>query len=263
MSKLGWIVAVGLAYVLFNQTLVAHSDEQNAHYIVRELNMPVGDLTALLIDVGAGDLILVGGDNQHIEIEAKIFGDQLRPDDYRLSLDQQNGRAVIYAHITSDSTEHARIDLIVSVPASMALEVRDGSGDIKISGMTQGLKINDRSGDIRLTSISGTTSIDDRSGDILVDGLTGPIQINDRSGEIWVKHIEGNVSIVDRSGDIYVKHLTGDLTIEDASGDITVKQVSGVVSVDDSSGSIDVKGAGDFNLLDDGSGEVRVENIGK
>ena len=263
MYKFAVIVAAGLAGWFITQPLFADSTHPNTHEIEKVLLMKGGALNAMLIDATAGELTLVGSDSTQIMVEARIVGDDLAPGDYQLTLQEKDGKAVLYAHIKGNKHDDEHIDLVVSLPASMALEVRDRSGDIDISAMSGGLTMIDRSGDITLTDISGATNVDDRSGDIVVDGLTGPLQINDRSGDILLKHIEGNGSIVDRSGDISVKHLSGDLTIEDTSGDIRVKKVSGLVSVDDSSGSIDVKGAGDFRLLSDGSGDVTVKNIAK
>lgn len=263
MHKIAVIVAAGLAAWFISQPLFADLTYQNTQELEKVLQIQAGALNAMLIDAGAGELSVVGSDSTQIKVEAKIVGDDLAPDDYQLTLQEKDGKAVLYAHIKRNMNNDERIDLVISLPASMALEVKDRSGDIDISAMAGGLTISDRSGDITLTDISGPTSVDDRSGDLLIDGLTGPLQIDDRSGQILLKHIAGNSSIVDRSGDIFVKHLTGDLTIEDTSGDITVKKVSGVVSVDDSSGSIDVKGAGDFRLLSDGSGGVTVEKLAK
>ncbi|MFT6895882.1 MAG: hypothetical protein ACJA13_000279 [Paraglaciecola sp.] len=263
MYKFAVIVATGLAAWFISQPLFADSTPPNTHEIEKALHMQGGALGTMLIDAGAGELSIVGNDSTQIMVEAKIVGDNLAPGDYQLTLQEEDGKAILYAHIKGSMHDNERIDLIVSLPASMVLDVRDRSGDMKVSAMSGGLTIIDSSGDITLTDISGGTTVDDRSGDIMIDGLTGLLQINDRSGEILLKHIEGNASIVDRSGDIFVKHLSGDLTIEDTSGDIKVKKVSGMVSVDDSSGSIAVKEAGDFRLLSDGSGDVTVKNIAK
>lgn len=263
MYKFTVIILTGLVAWFISQSLFADSIHQNTHETKKVVQMQAGALNSILIDAGAGELSVVGSDSTQIKVEAKIVGDDLAPDDYQLTLEEKDGKVVLYAHIKRIIHDDQRIDLVVSLPVSMALEVRDRSGDIEISAMSGGLTIFDRSGDITLTNISGATNVDDRSGDILVDGLTGPLQINDRSGEIVLKHIEGNSSIVDRSGDIFVKHMAGDLSIEDTSGDIRVKKVTGLVSVDDGSGSIDIKGAGDFKLLGDGSGDVTVKNLVK
>ena len=263
MHQFAVIIAIGLTACSMSQPLFADSTHHNTHETKKVLQMQAGALKTILIDVGAGQLSVVGSDSNHIKVEATIVGDNLIADNYQLTLEEKAGKVELYAHIKGNKHDDERIDLVVSLPASMALDVRDRSGDIDISVMSGGLTIFDRSGDITLTHISGATNIDDRSGDIWVDGLTGPLQVNDRSGEIWLKHIAGNGNIVDRSGDIFVKHLTGDLRIEDSSGDITVKKITGLVSVDDSSGNINIKAAGDFILLSDGSGDVTVGNLGK
>jgi hypothetical protein len=209
-----------------------------------ELTLAADDITHLNIDVGAGDLIVMGKKGQsEITVIAKVFGEELNDDDYVLVLEQEGDKGLLIAQFNANTYNNERIDIEVTLPPSLALLVDDRSGDVIIEAVDNGLTLNDRSGDIELNDIAGLIRIEDRSGDIEGKNLAGDVLINDRSGEIHLKDISGNINI------------------DDSSGDIRVKNASGLVTVEDSSGDININGAGDFRLKNDGSGDVNLRNI--
>lgn len=262
MKKFAALGLVGISLTIVSNMLYADSWSSASLLEEKVLSLPVSSLEGMLVDAGTGSLLITGSDKADtIQVSARIYGEDLEADDYSLSLESKEGLAILYAHITRDRYKSERIDLKVTLPARLKLEVNDRSGDLEIESMFAGVSINDRSGDIELSNIQGGLQIDDRSGDIFLNSLSGGLTINDRSGNISLKEIDGDTKIIDRSGDIRVKNLEGNLDIEDSSGDVRVKNVSGVVSVDDTSGNIKVDGAADFVLVDDGSGDVELDNI--
>ena len=139
----------------------------------------------------------------------------------------------------------ASLDLEIQVPASMALEVEDSSGDVSAEGV-QLTSIKDGSGDISLRDTRGNLRIDDGSGDIRIGSHRGDVEIEDGSGDARLSEIDGSVRIA-----------------EDGSGDLSMKSVSGSVRVDrDGSGDIFAgRVGGDFIVARDGSGDVRHREV--
>ncbi|MGI9236959.1 MAG: hypothetical protein ACR2QZ_06155 [Woeseiaceae bacterium] len=142
----------------------------------------------------------------------------------RLSLDRKGDRAKLDAFFEDGffgRGSSARIDLKISVPAGMALEIDDGSGSIE------------------LRDIAADVSIDDGSGSIQVHGVAS-LSIDDGSGSIDITSAAGDVAIVDGSGSIKVRSVGGSVSIDDGSGSITVSDVeSDLIIVDDGSGGVD------------------------
>lgn len=240
LMVLGFVITT----VLLSQGLFAY--DWGRAKINKEVRLTLADeaIIQLNIDLGAGDLSIIGkSDQSEILVIAKVYAEDLNEDEYTLSLEKVDDKAVLIAHFKNNTYNNQRIDLEVSLPSTMALTVDDGSGDIVIESVSNGLTLNDRSGDIELKNIVGLVKITDRSGDVIGQDIRGDMLINDRSGDIQLKDIDGDVNI------------------DDSSGDIRVKQVTGIVTVDDSSGDIDVDGAADFILRSDGSGDVYLRNI--
>ena len=139
----------------------------------------------------------------------------------------------------------AAMDMSITVPAGIPIEITDGSGDIVARG-------------------TGPLKITDGSGGIDVRGSTGSLDISDGSGDIAVQGVDGNVKITDASGGISVANVTGDLSIPaDGSGSLSAQRIGGSVRVDDKgSGELSVAHIGsDLVVGEKGSGLIRYDDV--
>lgn len=212
----------------------------------KSLDMQIDDLTSFRVDATAGDMIIEGVDGlQEIQVSARIHGKNIESSDYRLELSRQGAQAELIVDIEQGFLSNNYIDLMVKVPAKLALEVFDTSGDIDIRSMKGGLFLKDSSGDLDVRDIVGN------------------VEIEDRSGDLSIAMVDGQVSLDDRSGDLEVSQITGNVIIDDRSGDIEIRDVNGVVTVNDSSGDIFIKNAEGFELQDDGSGDLELVNVNR
>ncbi|MES3008272.1 MAG: DUF4097 family beta strand repeat-containing protein [Pseudomonadota bacterium] len=133
------------------------------------------------------------------------------------------------------------IDLNVSVPAGLAVTIKDGSGDMQISG-TGELRIDDGSGGINVSNIVGAVTIEDGSGEISVEDVDGAVDIRDGSGPVDISHVMSDVVVDDGSGSLRIAEIGGSVSISDGSGSIDVRDVEQQVAVhEDGSGSTDYR----------------------
>lgn len=118
------------------------------------------------------------------------------------------------------------LDLTVTVPRTIPVEIEDSSGDLRVTG-------------------------------------TGALDIDDNSGGVEIRDVTGAVRVRDGSGSLEIQNVRGDVTIDDGSGEIDVRDVTGSVSLRDGSGSITAHGVGgSVHVLRDGSGGIRVVDVG-
>lgn len=138
---------------------------------------------------------------------------------------------------------YARLDLVLEVPAGMAAEVHDGSGEAILRGL-------------------GRLRVEDGSGELTIEDIGGDVAVDDGSGELRIRGVRGDLTIEDGSGEITIADVTGSVSIEDGSGGVEIAGVGGAVRVDDGSGSITVEDVkGDFTVTDDGSGSIRHSGV--
>lgn len=224
----------------------------------RDINfdVPVNGLEQVDIDVGAGYLEIRGAPAANeISVRARACAstqDQL--DEMDLSQSRRGNRLDISSEINSTGspftlfgTRYAYIDVDISLPAGLSVNIEDGSGDIRIEDVSANLEIDDGSGDIIVSNLIGDIEVDDGSGDVELETITGAVRIQDGSGDIRLDVIQGDVHMPDDgSGSIRVQNVTGNVTVDDdGSGDIDVHDVTGdFVARDTGSGDVDHSGIG-------------------
>ncbi|QSX41503.1 DUF4097 family beta strand repeat-containing protein [Shewanella cyperi] len=204
----------------------------------QQLNLDTASLSSLKADTGAGELVIMGVPGlERIEVEADIY---TRTDIPAILTLKREGK---HAKLEARFEEHAYkgnspyIDLLVKVPAELALDINDGSGAIRIGSVDADISVNDGSGDLE---IRGGRNIDisDGSGDLLVEGSTGKINITDGSGDIKVAKTGADVTVTDGSGSMVLTDIGGLVTLSDGSGNIEVHNTQGLTVLNAGSGGI-------------------------
>lgn len=241
----------------------------------RDLTLSAADLDSLTVVAGPGNLDIRGVDGlDRIEAKAEIIVDRISESkgaDYVaktvvFDLTERGGGARLVADHRTGAVRRdwsTRINVIVRMPAGMALTADDDSGDLQIEHLKRGLHLRDDSGDATVRDIAGAVTINDDSGSLIVEAIGGALEIDDDSGELIVRSIRGAVRIGDDSGDITVEDVTGDVRIDDDSGDIRVTDIQGNVTIRDDSGDITVHDiSGDLDIPDAGSGRLHMNDIG-
>ena len=223
--------------------------EQERCEVRREVDqqLDAAGLTGVLVDAGAGSLEVIGSDAPRVRVRGVLcVSDEELAAESRLVVERRQDAAWIETDLADADGwgEYARMDLTIEMPTTLAADIRDGSGAIRVRAIA-------------------AVRIDDGSGEVDVQEIAGEVRIDDGSGEIRVRRV-GSVEIEDGSGGLEVAEVRGDvLVVEDGSGGMDIRNIEGdVVIRDDGSGSIEVsRVTGDFILEQDGSGSVRYSQI--
>lgn len=243
------LVLVGAAAAL----LIMYTDLLNVSYSIASdseqkqqvLILDSTDIQKLVAQTGAGKLVIKGDENvKNITLTADISADD--DADITLQLVKEGDQALLVAKVEQSSNwinvDSPYIDVTLTLPQHMVMDITDGSGLIDIHG------------------VNADITLKDGSGSITIDGGKN-IVIEDGSGSININQVAGNLSIQDGSGSIEVTDIKGSLDIKDGSGGMTIKHVAGLVTIDDGSGGIDVEYAKGLTINTAGSGNVKYQHI--
>jgi hypothetical protein len=209
-----------------------------AHKAEREAALDAGGARSVRIEAAAGELRIEGKTGQ-TRVEARgiaCASSEQVLGQIRLNATRQGDVIVVKVVIPEGSSwgwnEQARLDLTVTVPRIMPLDVDDGSGSAEIAHVGN-LTVRDGSGELSVTDVAGDLRIDDGSGSIEVAGVTGNVRLSDGSGSIRVRDVGGSVTVEeDGSGSIDVAGVKGDFTVShDGSGGIEHRGVAGQVRI--------------------------------
>lgn len=217
-----------------------------------ERTVPAEDISRLTVHAGSGELRIEGhADLDEIVVVGRACAsDEAYLEELTVSAEARDGGVTLETHYPDRrgwGSGRASIDLVVLVPAGLAVDVDDSSGGMVVEG-TGPLRIDDSSGAIRIADVRGSVVIDDSSGGIEVRSVEGGLTLDDGSGGIDVRAVTGTVRIRDGSGSIEVVQAGADVIVEsDGSGSIGVRDVAGSFRVErDGSGGIrhaDVRGS--------------------
>ncbi len=209
----------------------------------QQLQLDASQLNGVTAETGAGSLTIIGEPGRtQIAVDATVYS---RPDNQvtlSLAAAGKNARLIAKTEQQMSIGESARIDLVVLMPAAMALTLADGSGDLEIRGVQGPMQVSDGSGNIRIHH-------------------SGALQLTDGSGAINLADLQGNVLLNDGSGEIEGSNLKAAVQVQDGSGDIRLNGIGGLVTVADGSGDIDINGAAGLTVTSAGSGDVSYQNI--
>lgn len=249
-----------LSIALFLLTGSVWASDYGDYKDTKTLNVPAAGLDQFKVDVGAGSLEIRGLDDATgIDVIARIWIEKHPRDLDKVAavidryVDIELTRSGDRAHLKTSTRDPGlgyslpHVDLVVTMPSKMALEIRDRSGFIEVENISGDLDLRDDSGSITLTDITGEVDIDDSSGSIAVTRIGGSVRIDDDSGSIDVEDVGSDLFIEDGSGSIRVRDIKGSVTIRDGSGSIDVAQIGeDLMVLESGSGSLsfgDVKGA--------------------
>jgi DUF4097 and DUF4098 domain-containing protein YvlB len=182
-------------------------------------------VSTVRVVVGSGDVTLEGADVADVDVTARIEGPA-----------NHLGHVVdgdVLTLFDDCHEQHCSVDVHAVLPASVAVEVHSGSGDIDVSRMLGTLALHTGSGDVTGRGLAAIElSAETSSGDIA-------LQVNDPAE---------NISLRTGSGDVVLGVPAGSyrLSVSTGSGN---RRFHGVESDGAAAGAIDVHtGSGDVSI---------------
>ncbi len=247
-----WAILLSALLIYQFSTDVSADSCKYEKNINETLDLAKSDL--LTISAGAGDLDVTGvpGTGQAV-IRARVCASkQSWLEESNVVITPGQLAAIATSLPNSDGSwlsfgsDYVWMDLTIEVPESLAVEVKDSSGDMSLKNVAV-IMIMDSSGDIEVEKARDSFTVNDSSGDIEIDGANGDLTIeSDSSGDIEVTDIQGTVLVMkDSSGDIEASGVSDNFIVErDSSGDISADDIGG-----------------DFRVLKDGSGSIKSRDV--
>lgn len=210
----------------FSLALLALASACHTHTHEEQLDIEE-PVVSLEVDVGSGDLEIVGADVDEVSVSAKIEGAS-----NHLGHALEDGRLTLF----DDCNEFlCGVNITVFVPASVPIVLRTGSGDVRARGTHAEISIRTGSGDIDARGVLGVAlRAETGSGDVAL-GVRAPAE------HVVVRTGAGDVELVVPRGGyrLDVSTGSGDEHVDGVHDDA---EAPGVIEVDTGSGDVQVRG---------------------
>jgi hypothetical protein len=227
--------------------------------------------TKLVIEAGAGDLLVRGGNNlRTVEATGRVCGFKEAALAQVQIVARREGTILYVTTVLPETSSRfswldTTLDVAVTLPVSLSVEVKDGSGDLSIARV-RSAKIDDGAGHIKAGEIAGDLVVSDGAGNMDIDQIVGTVTIErDDAGDIHIEDVRRDVKVLlDGSGELQIERVAGSVHVrQDSSGDLVIREVKGNVLVDsDSSGDIRVvQVSGNFTVEADSTGNISHDRV--
>lgn len=175
-----------------------------------------------------------------------------------IQLIAENRDGTIY--IEADIPEHRdwngdddrqALDLAITVPRDVPLDVEDGSGELEIRNVAS-LEVSDGSGSAVIEHVGGHLRATDGSGELQISDVRGDVEVTDGSGELEIRDVRGSVEIASKgSGQLRITSVaqgvhvrakgSGSIDVEHVGGDFVVdRKGTGGIEYSDVRGKVDI-----------------------
>jgi len=196
-----------------------------------ERTLTISGQPDLYVSTGSGNIkIFPGSDGQvHIKAHVHVGWGASGSTDARVTRIVQNPPIVqsgntIRVGETNDRElyNHISIDYEISAPASTALNLRSGSGDVEVDHVGRFLAASSGSGSVRAHGVRGPADLHSGSGDIeLQQDAAGEVKAQTGSGSVRINGLDGGLTARTGSGDIEASgRITGATRISTGSGSV-------------------------------------------
>jgi DUF4097 and DUF4098 domain-containing protein YvlB len=239
----------------------------------RNADLDAAGLSGLLLKLGSTDLDIqsVSGLNK-VEVRGTACAsDASWLKDVQLDANRSGDRATVVAQnnrhdntFTLFGSTYAYLKLQVRVPASLAINVETGSGDVKATSLAS-LDFNSGSGDLQADHIAGALTLKLGSADVKAQQV-GNVDLRETgSGDVRVDGVRGDVKADHSgSGELNFSNVSGGVNVgATGSGDVTFNNIGRDAKVGSTgSGDVNANGVGgNFTVGASGSGDVHYTNV--
>jgi hypothetical protein len=213
------------------------------HEATREASVAVDGATNVRVVAGAGSLNVVGKAGMSaVEAHGTACAEEESQLDGIRLIAERRGDTLWIESVFDESvanTGNRGLSFTVELPDSLPLDVKDGSGSLKINNVGA-LRLIDGSGEASISGVQGDLTVEDGSGSLTVRNVQGPVDIEDGSGSLDVEQINGDLTVRDGSGGVSIRHVVGTVRMRDGSGGIGVDDVEGDLTISEAgSGGVD------------------------
>jgi DUF4097 and DUF4098 domain-containing protein YvlB len=185
----------------------------------------------LYVSTGSGNIHLSPGSENQVRIVAHLHAGWAGGHDVDERIQriianppiQQQGNTVRVGETTDRALmNNISIDYEITAPASVALNLRSGSGEVEVNHLGRFVAATSGSGNVRAHGVKGPADLRSGSGDIeLEDEASGDVKATTGSGTIRVHGFWGGLNLRTGSGDIEAQgKLSGAARLVSGSGTV-------------------------------------------
>jgi len=137
-----------------------------------------------------------------------------------------------------------KTDLVVHLPAGMALAIEARTGKVTVSGLTAAVKVAVTAGEVEVKHGRGAVNVHAGAGNVTITDVRGAVTADAGTGEITLDEITGPIAATCRAGNVTLHRTQSDRIVATSSvGNVDVspgKPFSGTLKAHTGTGNVTV-----------------------
>jgi len=229
-----------LALTGCNNTPVRNSAADYQRNLDRQLT--AATLRTVTIECGPGRIEIVGQEglrsiefegmvSAHAEngAEAKRIGNEVR---LQVQAEgTENPIVRVIEPMLASGGQWYTYDVVVRVPSTVQVTVKDTTGDVEVGGLASGLQLSSTDGFVSVGSVHGGLIIESGGADTKIRDVSGHLQVADGPGRLEISNVTGDIDITDGGGPLVVTAVSGNVTARDNPQGAELRNIDGDVTL--------------------------------
>lgn len=117
--------------------------------------------------------------------------------------------------------EDEDVELVFTIPTSMAVQISSLEGDIRVSGTRGSVAAETIEGDVEIREAAGTVAVQTVQGDVEIVGVRGAVAVDSGEGDIRLSQIDGPIAAEGIDGEILLRGIDSDaVEVSTVDGDV-------------------------------------------
>lgn len=166
----------------------------------------------IVIQSVSGDLVVVGGSGDELEVRARDRADGLAV--------RRSGSEVRLVH-PDERGRRRRVDATIRIPRWASLEIGGLELELTVTGVDGDVRIGNVSGDVRLEDIGGALDVRSIEGEVYIQNARGGVRASSQSDDVTIRGGVGPLEVHSGDGDIQLVDIASrSVRAETQDGDI-------------------------------------------
>lgn len=214
-------------------------------FVFRE-SFPTADIQSMNLQLGFGNLNIVGSSAETGEITLRATGNVEDPANFskRLNIQKNLTESAANFSVTSagngDISDRINLEATLTLPNTAKVIANTSGGHINANNLKNNQNLTTSGGHITLSSIEGETVAKTDGGHITGDRISGNTVLSTGGGHIKVNRPSGSLTAKTGGGHIEIQQASGSIIAKTSGGNIssTVQQADGPLKFFTSAGNI-------------------------
>ena len=207
-------------------------------------SLTIGENSDVVVDAIAGNIQVTGVDGDTLSVRAKQLVQVADMEQAGPALDLLDFRVVstdnrirIETRATGDlagaGCSYYRIDLEITCPRRIPIEIRGASGQTRVTGMNASVKSVQQEGAVTVDDTMGALDLSNARGGITVRNAQGQVIAAVQHGRVDTLKVAGWQQITGQDGTVLIDEPQGPVTVKHTGGDVRIIALQGILGAYD------------------------------